>query len=86
MEETKSRIIIISCNPYKCLIGDYPLLGGGVKKFDDNWHHVNIKLIDGNGIKVACKGVLKLMVFKLQNSNQADSKTFHTSGRKSENH
>ena len=37
------------------LYGENPLPGGGVKKIDDCWYQLNIILIDGNIIKVACK-------------------------------
>lgn len=46
-----------SIKSVKKLYGDNPLPGGGVKKIDDSWYQVNIKLIDGNIIKVACKSI-----------------------------
>jgi hypothetical protein len=55
--ETKGNIIDESLCTVKKLYGENPLPGGGVKKIDDSWYQVNIKLIDGNTIKVACKNI-----------------------------
>lgn len=55
--ETKGNLIDESLHTVKKLYGENPLLGGGVKKIDDIWYQVNIKLIDGNVIKVACKRI-----------------------------
>jgi hypothetical protein len=41
----------------RSLYGENPLPGGGVKKVNDNWYQVDIKLIDGNIIKVASKSL-----------------------------
>ncbi len=37
--------------------GNNPLPGGGVKKINDSWYQVNIKLIDGNVVRVACSNI-----------------------------
>lgn len=55
--DTKGNLIDESLYTVKKLYGENPLLGGGVKKIDDNWYQVNIKLIDGNIVKIACKRI-----------------------------
>lgn len=55
--ETKGNLIDESLSTVKKLYGENPLPGGGVKKLEDKWYQVNIKLIDGNVIKVACKRI-----------------------------
>jgi len=55
--ETYGSVIEESLQTVKKLYGDNPLPGGGVKKIDDSWYQINIKLIDGNFIKVACKSI-----------------------------
>ncbi len=55
--ETKGNLIDESLYTVKKLYGENPLPGGGVKKIDDNWNQLSIKLIDGNVIKVACKSI-----------------------------
>ena len=47
----KSLKEIIRCN------GKAPMLGGGIKKLDDKWYQLNIKMIDGVMIKVACESI-----------------------------
>ncbi|MCO1604716.1 hypothetical protein [Desulfosporosinus nitroreducens] len=55
--ETYGSLIDESLQVVKSLYGESPLPGGGVKKIDDSWYQVNIKLIDGNIIKIACKSL-----------------------------
>jgi hypothetical protein len=55
--ETHGNLIEESLQVIKNLYGENPLPGGGVKKVTDKWYQVNIKLIDGNIIKVACKSL-----------------------------
>lgn len=55
--ERKGILIDESLQIVKKLYGENPQLGGGVKKIDNEWYQVNIKLIDGNTIKIACKSV-----------------------------
>lgn len=55
--ETKGNLIDESLQTVKNLYGEKPLPGGGVKNIDDSWYQINIKLIDGNIIKVACKSI-----------------------------
>lgn len=54
--ETEGDLINSSLQKIKSLYGDppIPLLGGGIKKIDSPWYQFNIKLIDGNTIKVVC--------------------------------
>jgi hypothetical protein len=55
--ETSGNLIDDSLQTVKKLYGENPLPGGGVKKIEDVWYQLNIKLIDGNVIKVACKNI-----------------------------
>lgn len=55
--ETYGNLIDESLHVVKMLYSKNPLPGGGIKKIDDIWYQVNIKLIDGNIIKVACKNI-----------------------------
>jgi len=55
--ETNGSLIDESIKTVKKLYENYPLPGGGVKNINDSWYQVNIKLIDGNIIKVACKSI-----------------------------
>lgn len=55
--ESHGNLIDESLQVVKSIYGESPLPGGGVKKIDDKWYQVNIKLIDGNIIKVACKNL-----------------------------
>lgn len=55
--ETNGSLINESLENVKKLYGENPLLGGGVKEISDNWYQLNIKLIDGNIIKVVCKNI-----------------------------
>jgi len=57
MVEKKGSLIDKSLQTVKKLYSDNPLSGGGNKKIDDSWYQINIKLIDGNLIKVACKSI-----------------------------
>jgi len=53
--EQTGNLITNSLQEVKHLYGDPPFtLGGGIKKIDSLWYQLNIKLIDGNIIKVAC--------------------------------
>ena len=38
--------------------GVNPLKGGGTKEINDNWYQLNIKLMDGNSVLVACKNIV----------------------------
>lgn len=51
------NLINESLHVIKMLYSKNPPPGGGVKRIDDIWYQVNIKLIDGNIIKVACKNI-----------------------------
>lgn len=55
--EVGGSLVDKSIKSVKKLYGDNPLPGGGVKKIDDSWYQINIKLIDGNTIQVACKNI-----------------------------
>lgn len=55
--QTYGNLIDESLHVVKMLYSKKPLSGGGIKKIDDIWYQVNIKLIDGNIIKVACKNI-----------------------------
>lgn len=55
--ETFGSLIDESLQVVRSLYGESPLPGGGVKKIDDIWYQVNIKLIDGNIIKVVCNSI-----------------------------
>lgn len=55
--ESNGSLIDDALNTVKNLYGEDPLPGGGVKKTQDKWYQLNIKLIDGNLIKIACKSV-----------------------------
>jgi hypothetical protein len=55
--ETYGNVIDESLQVVKKLYGESPLLGGGVKRIDDVWYQVNIKLIDGNTVKIACRNI-----------------------------
>lgn len=55
--EAYGNLIDESLHVVKMLYSKNPLPGGGKKKIDDIWYQVNIKLIDGNIIKVACKNI-----------------------------
>lgn len=50
-------LITNSLQEIKHLNGDPPIpsLGGGIKKVDNQYYQLNIKMIDGNVIKVACE-------------------------------
>ena len=52
--EPKGDLIDDSLRRVECLYGNSPLLGGGMKKIDNKWHQLNVRLIDGNVVKVAC--------------------------------
>lgn len=51
------NLIEDSINTVKRLHGDHPFPAGGVKNIEDTWYQVNVKLIDGNLIYVACKSI-----------------------------
>lgn len=53
--DEQGDLIDESLQTVKTLYGNNPLTGGGGKSIDDKWHQVNIKLIDGVFIRVACK-------------------------------
>ena len=54
--EPKGDLITNSLQEVKRLYGDPPFpLGMGVMSIDGPWHQLNIKLIDGNIVKVACQ-------------------------------
>ena len=53
--DDSGTLINESLQEVKKRYGETPLLGGGTKKIDDNWYQLNIKLIDGNTLKVVCK-------------------------------
>ena len=55
--ESKGSLIDNSLQTVKKLYGENPSLGGGVKKIHDKWYQVNIRLIDGNTVKIACRSV-----------------------------
>jgi hypothetical protein len=55
--ETKGSLIDESLQTVEILYGKNPLPGGGIKNIMDKWYQINIKLIDGNIIKVACKSI-----------------------------
>jgi len=55
--DTSGSLIEESVKVIKKLHANNPLPGGGVKKIDDIWYQVNIKLIDGNIINIACKSI-----------------------------
>ena len=53
--DESGTLIDESLHAVKQLYGENPLAGGGVKNIDDCWYQLNIKLIDGNIFRVACK-------------------------------
>ena len=55
--DTEGNLILDSLQEIKSCYGDPPMpqLGGGVKKIDNPWYQLNIKLIDGNVIKIAAE-------------------------------
>ncbi|HBV99443.1 MAG: hypothetical protein JL50_13080 [Peptococcaceae bacterium BICA1-7] len=53
--DEKGDLINESLQTVKTLYGKQPLPGGGRKNIDDEWRQVNLKLIDGVFIRVACK-------------------------------
>jgi len=53
--DTKGSLIDESLQVVKDLNGADPLPGGGDKRITDNWYQLNIKLIDGLIIRLACK-------------------------------
>jgi len=55
--EQTGDLITSSLQEIKRLNGDppVPLLGGGLKNIDGQWYQLNLKLDDGNIIKVACE-------------------------------
>jgi len=54
--EQKGEFIADSLQTVKRFYSGPPyILGGGIKKIDDTWYQLNIKLIDGNTIKIACR-------------------------------
>lgn len=55
--ETGGNLVDESIQLVKKLYGNNPLPGGGVKKIGDIWYQVNIKLIDGNAVRVACRDI-----------------------------
>ncbi|MCA1032994.1 hypothetical protein LCL95_18560 [Bacillus timonensis] len=55
--EKKGSLIDKSLKKVENLYGENPLPGGGTKKIEDNWFQINIKLIDGNTVKVVCKNI-----------------------------
>lgn len=55
--ETGGNLVDESIQLVKKLYGNNPLPGGGVKKTGDIWYQVNIKLIDGNAVRVACRDI-----------------------------
>jgi hypothetical protein len=55
--ETKGNLIDESVQTVEKLYGKNLLSGGGIKNIMDKWYQINIKLIDGNIIKVACKSI-----------------------------
>lgn len=55
--EMSGTVIDESLQVVKKLYGESPLLGGGVKKIDDVWYQFNIKLIDGNTVRIACRNI-----------------------------
>ncbi len=57
-ELIKQSLKNIRRNYYKNPNDNFSFLGGGVKKFDNIWYQLNIKLIDGNIIKIVCESFL----------------------------
>lgn len=55
--ENEGNLINDSIKMVRKQYGDEPVVGGGVKNIDDTWFQVNIKLIDGIYIRVACKSI-----------------------------
>ncbi|WLD94480.1 hypothetical protein [Alkalihalobacillus sp. AL-G] len=55
--ETKGSLIEASIQTIKQHYGEKPLPGGGTKNIIDKWYQLNIELIDGNKIKIACKEI-----------------------------
>ena len=55
--EREGDLVASSLSEIKRLNGNPPIpsLGGGLKKIDNIWYQLNIKLIDGSVIKVACE-------------------------------
>ncbi len=53
--DTKGNLIDESLQVVKNLNGEDPIPGGGDKRITDNWYQLNIKLIDGVIIRLACK-------------------------------
>lgn len=56
--ETFGNVIEESIRTITKLYGNHPLAGGGVKNIGDPWYQVEIKLIDGNSIKIACNSIV----------------------------
>lgn len=52
--EENGDLIAKSLESVRKYNGDCPLPGGGIKKIDDKWYQLNIKMIDGNVIKIVC--------------------------------
>jgi hypothetical protein len=54
--EPDGDLVVNSSHEIKRNYGEPPIpsLGGGIKKIDGPWYQLNIKLIDGNSLKVAC--------------------------------
>lgn len=55
--KANGTLIDESIHVIKKLYGDNPQPGGGTKKIDDSWYQINIKLIDGNIIKIVSKEI-----------------------------
>ena len=55
--ESKGSLIDEALQTVKKLYGENPSPGGGVRKIHDTWYQMNMKLIDGNTIKIACKSI-----------------------------
>ena len=55
--EPEGDLLTSSLGEIKRLNGDPPIpsLGGGLKKIGNTWYQLNIWLIDGSVIKIACE-------------------------------
>lgn len=53
--ESAGDLIDNSLQEIRRLYGALPLPGGGVKNLESVWYQLNIKLIDGNMIKIVCE-------------------------------
>ena len=63
--DINGEILSASLQTIRRIYGNPPIpsLGGGVKRINNTWYQLNLKLIDGNTIKVACEN-FELKVFE----------------------